>query len=456
MLNIVRRRLAGDGMGARVMRGSMLTVVGFGATQALRLASNLILTRLLFPEAFGLMTIVALFLTGSQMLTDVGIVTGIIRSKRGDDPVFLNTAWVLQILRGSFLAVIFGIIAGPVSRFYGEPVLESLLYGVGFITFVLGFRSTRIATANRRIALGRLTVMNVGSQVLSIIVMITLAIILESVWALMWGMIIGDLAKTLLSHLILPGSPNRLQFERAAFLEQFHFGKYLFASSGLTFVIENGDRMLLSKFISLANLGFYNIAYFFASVPLMLAGKFVLDVIYPLYSAHPPIESDDNRRAISRTRFMLTGGLFVMLFTLGLIGQWLVELLYTQEYWQAGPIMVLLTLSLMPNLIVQGYAFVLLANGESGTYTAFQLFRAVVQTTILTIGLVNFGLIGAMVAQPLAVVLTYPVLFYVIRPHRADDPLHDFTFGTLTVLCACVIFWFHEDAFQSVLELSRP
>lgn len=455
MLTAVRRRLTDDGMRARVMRGSMLTIIGFGATQALRLGSNLILTRLLFPEAFGLMTIVTLFLVGAHMFTDIGLTTVIIRSKRGEDPVFLNTAWVLQILRGFLLTVVFCIIAGPVSRFYGEPILEGLLYGVGLITFVMGFKSTRTATATRQIALGRLTIMDVSSQILSIIVMIVLALIWESVWALMWGTIMSYAAKTVLSHLILPGAPNRLQFEKAAFLEQFHFGKYLFFSSGLSFVIENGDRILLSKFLSLANLGFYNIAYFFAAIPLMLTGKFVHHVIYPLYSARPPVESEANRRAISKTRFVLTGGMFAMLFALGLLGQWLVEFLYTEEYWQAGPIMVLLTLSLMPNLIVQGYAFVLLANGKSGTYTAFQLFRAVLQTAILAVGLVNFGLIGAMVAQPLAVLLTYPVLFYVIRPHRADDLLHDCTFAVLTVFCVFVVFWLNGNAFSSVLELSR-
>ena len=53
-------KFSGDGLGARIMRSAALTVFGFGASQALRLASNLILTRLLFPEAFGVMVLVGL------------------------------------------------------------------------------------------------------------------------------------------------------------------------------------------------------------------------------------------------------------------------------------------------------------------------------------------------------------------------------------------------------------
>ena len=54
----------GDGLKARVLRGSALTFLSFGGARAVRLASNLVLTRLLFPEVFGLMALVQVFMTG--------------------------------------------------------------------------------------------------------------------------------------------------------------------------------------------------------------------------------------------------------------------------------------------------------------------------------------------------------------------------------------------------------
>ncbi|MEP0964069.1 MAG: oligosaccharide flippase family protein [Roseobacter sp.] len=454
MLSAIQAKLSGDGMGARVIRGSALTFVGFGLSQLMRLGSNLILTRLLFPEAFGLMTIVTVLMTGIQMVSDIGLATCIVRSKRGDEPVFLNTAWTLQIIRHTLLAVICCIVAGPVAQFYGEPILHELMYGIGFSVFLMGLRSTRIATANKKILMGRLTLMDMGSQVLMIITMIVLALIWESVWALMIGMIVANLSKTVLSHLILPGHPNRLQFERAAVHEQFHFGKYLFVSSGLTFVIENGDRLLLSKFISLAYLGFYNIAFFFASVPMTLMGQLMNRVIFPLYSARPPAESAPNRRAISKTRFALTGGMFVLLFVLALMGQWLIDFLYTEEYRDSGPILVLLAVFLMPSLIIQSYPNLLLAVGKSNVYMYFQICRATLQITLLAVGMMKFGLIGAMGAQPLAALLIYPFLVWLIRPYRGADPLHDITFAVLAALCAAFVFWYSGDAFERVIEIS--
>ena len=454
MLGAIRTKLSGDGLGARVMRGSALTFMGFGASQVLRLGSNLILTRLLFPEAFGLMAIVTLFLTGLQMISDIGLATCIVRSKRGDEPIFLNTAWTLQIIRHTILALICCAIAGPVAAFYGEPVLHGLMYGIGLSVFLLGLRSTRIASANKKILLGRLTLMDMSCQLLMICTMVGVAMVWESVWALMIGTLVANLSKAILSHIMLPGVPNRLQLERAAVHEQFHFGKYLFISSGVTFLVENGDRVLLSKFLSLAYLGFYNISFFFASVPMALMGNFVHRVIFPLYSARPPAESAANRRAISKTRFALTGGMFALLFVLGLLGQWLIDFLYTEEYRDSGPILVIMSMALMPSLIIRTYPNILLSAGKSNIYMGFQIFRVVLQITLLAVGLMQFGLSGAMLAQSVASLLIYPVLIYLIRPYRGEDFLHDSVFAALSVVCAVVVFWVNGDALDRVLEIS--
>ncbi|MDX2239769.1 MAG: oligosaccharide flippase family protein, partial [Leptolyngbyaceae cyanobacterium bins.302] len=67
----------------RVIRGSAWTIGGHAASQVIRLGSNLLLSRLLFPEAFGLMALVFTFITGLHMLSDFGVQPNIIQSKRG-------------------------------------------------------------------------------------------------------------------------------------------------------------------------------------------------------------------------------------------------------------------------------------------------------------------------------------------------------------------------------------
>lgn len=85
------------------MRGVAISLGTTVAQQLIRLGSNLILTRLLFPEAFGLMALVQTFMTGLAMFSDIGIGPSIIQNRRGEDPDFLNTAWTIQIGRGVML-----------------------------------------------------------------------------------------------------------------------------------------------------------------------------------------------------------------------------------------------------------------------------------------------------------------------------------------------------------------
>src|SRR6056297_1078407 len=91
--------LRGDALRTRAIKSAIWTVGGIMTSQILRLISNLILTRILFPEAFGTMALVLVFITGLAMFSDLGIHTSIIQNDRSREPAFLNTAWTLQIIR---------------------------------------------------------------------------------------------------------------------------------------------------------------------------------------------------------------------------------------------------------------------------------------------------------------------------------------------------------------------
>ena len=88
------------------MKAGAWVMGGHVSSQLLRLASNLIMTRLLVPEMFGIMAVANILILGLALLSDLGLKQNIIQSKRGEDPVFINTAWTVQILRGVMITVI--------------------------------------------------------------------------------------------------------------------------------------------------------------------------------------------------------------------------------------------------------------------------------------------------------------------------------------------------------------
>src|SRR4051794_24681610 len=74
---------SGGTLKQRTIRSSLFTIVGYGASQGIRFVRSPLLAHMLFPDAFGLMAIVAMFLGMFQQFSDVGLAPAIIRSERG-------------------------------------------------------------------------------------------------------------------------------------------------------------------------------------------------------------------------------------------------------------------------------------------------------------------------------------------------------------------------------------
>jgi len=441
-----------QGLFARAMRSSVWVAAGYAASQVLRLASNLILTRLLFPEAFGLMALVSVFLVGLTMFSDVGVAPAILQNKRGDDPEFLNTAWTIQLLRGVGLWLLTCAIALPAAGFYGEPMLAQLLPVGGLSLLLAGFLPTRIETANRHLLLGLVTALDLLAQVIGMLEMVALAWALQSVWALVLGWLLGSLVKLVLTHVFLPGAPNRLRWERPAAHELIHFGKWIFFSTACSFLLSQGDKAILGKYLSLDHLGIYNIGYFLASFPFLLGTTVIGRILIPLYRNTAQAPSARSQHRLRVMRFGLTGSLLAMLLMMAFFGTSLVQLLYDPRYAAAGAILVVIACFQIPQVIGLTYDQAALAAGDSRNFFYLTAARAFVQTALFLAGAHWGGLIGALIGQGVAFVAVYPVTIWLARRHKAWDPVHDVSFAVIGLALGSLAFWSESAAIAALMS----
>ena len=424
----------------RAARGSAITGGAYVIGQMMRLASNLILTRLLVPEAFGLMTLVSVVLVGMVMFSDVGVAASISQHKRGDDPAFLNTAYTIHAFRGAMLWLVTCALAVPLARLYSAPELSQLLPVAGLSLLIAGFNPTRIDTATRHLLLGRVTVLDLASQVVSITSMVTLALIFGSVWALVVGALLGALSRVFMMDAFLPGDRNRFHWEPAAAHDLIHFGKWIFLSTACGFLLAQGDKTIFGYALSLNELGIYNIGFFLGSFPLLLARSVNGRIMIPLYRDHHPASSRQDFLRMRRLRWLLSGGTVVLLGVLALIGPWLVHLLYDPRYAAAGPILVAVALIQMPEAIAITYDQSALAAGNSKGFFALQALRAFGQTLALILGVQAGGLAGALLAQGLVLFSLHPAAIVLARWHRCWDVMNDlplFALAAAFVAAAC-------------------
>jgi len=275
---------AGNSLLARVIRAGSVTMLGNVGSQLLRFVSNLLLTRLLFPGAFGLMAIAQSILTAANLLSDVGLQQAVVRSHRAHDAAFLDTIWTMQILKGLLIVVAMAIAAPFAAKGYAQPSLVAIMPALGLASLVTGFSSTKVALMNRRIEVGRLTMMELGAQFVGIVVMLVWARLVPTTWALVGGNLASALARTLASYWLIDGPGNRLRWDRSVVQEVWQFGGWVMLASGVTFLAGEGRNLLNAALVSAGEVGLLVISSTLAFVVWNAIQQVSGRVLFPAYA----------------------------------------------------------------------------------------------------------------------------------------------------------------------------
>lgn len=406
----------------RVIRAGGWAVTGFVTSQAIRLVGNLILTRLLFPEAFGMMAIVYVFMAGLALFSDLGINQSVIQNPRGDDPDFLNTAWVVQILRGVFIWVMVLIIAYslpavvsmnwvPAGSVYADSLLSSILVLFSFTALIQGFESTKFALAQRMVQLRRVTLIELFSQIIALLVMLIWAWLYRSIWALVGGAIVAATVRCVMGHLWLSGPTNRFGWDSQSFKEIFHFGKWIFLLSILGFLHLNGDRLILGGMLDATQLGIYSIAYLLSNAAMSLYANILSRVLFPAFSEVVQNRPENLSNVYQRIRTIADFSLFGVAGFLLVAGQGVVSTLYDTRYHDAGNMLSILALG----LIGARYAvieFLWLAKDQMRYLIASNLIRLLALYAGLPLGYWLAGTEGALYGISLSFYAAWPVALY--------------------------------------------
>lgn len=423
------------------IRGSAFVICGNLSQQFIRLASNLLLTRLLLPEDFGLMLVVNVVLFGLQMFSDIGIGPSIIQHKRGNEPAFYNTAWTVQIIRGFVLALAGVLLVAPAIYLIGgtidtlgwvdsdgnplvytDPLLIPLICVGSLTALISGFNSTKLYTINRKMAMGRLTTLEVVVQTTGVVAMACWAWYFHSVWALIGGGLTQSWLKMLLSHVLLPGEKNRLHFERAAFNDLLQFGKWIFLSTSALFIAAHGDRVIMGFYLDKAVLGVYGMAYFLSEALAQMI-EFVSRLVFlPAFSKVARDNPDRLRLNYYKVRLRLDALTLPAAGGLMMLGQDVVDLLYPDEFVDAGWMLQILAIRVALACTLPAAVSCLLAIGDSKSVFAGNLGKTVVLLTGIPLGWYLGELPGIIWAIALSELGSLPILWWRMARHGLLRP----------------------------------
>jgi O-antigen/teichoic acid export membrane protein len=404
----------GEALGRKARRGAFYSLVGYGGGQVLRFVGNLVLTRLLFEEAFGLMSLVGVLLQGLELFSDVGIGPSIVQNERSDAK-FVDTAFSIQAIRGVLLSLVAVLVAFPAARFYDAPELVYLVPVAGLTALIAGFNSTKYHTASRDLALGRVMVVDLLSQFVGLVTMVAWALVDRSVWALLSGALATAIARMVATHLVLPGRVNRFAWDRDALGALVRFGRWVFVSTALTFLTGYSvDRLVFGRLVPLDMLGIYHVAAMLAALPTTALGHLAQQVVFPVY-ARVHLSGGDLQKVFRDARLPIQIAAGWALSGLIAGGPTAMRLIYDERWWGGGWVIQVLAAAAWFLVCESTQGAALLARGEARFVAAGSLAKLVAMVACIVAGYLWFGFEGAVVGFALSEVARYAVSVWAVR-----------------------------------------
>lgn len=373
-------------------------VGALAAMNVVRLGSNLVLTRLLAPEAFGVVGLMATISFVFQLLTDMGFDAFVVRSRKGEERRFLNVIWTIRLLRGIALATVMFIGAGALAAAFDKPVLEAPLRAASLLFIVEGLRSTHQIVAQRQQRVSYVAVIEFVAFALQTIVTLVAAYYLRSFWAIVVGMYAGALINLIFSYTLFPGGLHRIAYDREDARELWRFARLVIASSTITIILAQADKIFIGRALTLEALGLYMLAVNLTGAAITLVQKYTGRVLYPLFAQTYRTAPETLPAVYYQSRRRLT---LILSFLLGAGfggGHFIVRLLLDDRYLGAGVYVSLLCLGplfLLSNKAAEGYA---ISVGRVRSALESNIVRLVWIALAAPLGYHVFGVIGLVAA----------------------------------------------------------
>jgi O-antigen/teichoic acid export membrane protein len=284
--------------------------------QVFSIAMTVVLARMLTPNDYGLVGMVAVFTAFASTLADLGISAAVVQRSAFDEKELSSVFW-LTVLVGAGLSLLLFLVAPLVSAFYELPILAPItrVTAAGFL--LSGLINIPRALLSRRMDFQKIAGMDVVAAITGGLTALTLAANGAGVWALVFSGFASQSTVCIGSFVLTRWRPQ-LIFDRHVLRPMAGFGAPLTGFNIINYWARNADNLFIGKLLGAGELGIYSRAYGLMLLPLTQLASVAGDVMFPALSS---IQSDRARVRTAYLRamgvltlfcFPLMGGLFVV------------------------------------------------------------------------------------------------------------------------------------------------
>ena len=301
---------------------------------AIQFTVNLILARILLPEDFGIIGMLAIFIAISQTLIDGGFGSALIQKKNPTQEDF-STILYWNIGFSVFLYLILFAVAPLIADFFKLGLLCNVLRIIAtslILNAIIAIQRTRL---QKSLEFKTIATVNLSSYIVAAITAICMANNGYGVWSLVAMQLIYGGCSVILLWFTTRWTPA-LIFSFSSLKELFGFGGYLMAANILQTICLNIQGIIIGKRFSATQMGYYSQAYKLDQVTSYSIPQVIVQVMYPIYSSLQDNLQRLNNMVLMNLR-VIAFIVYPILTTLILIAEPLFQFLYGDKWLPAVP-----------------------------------------------------------------------------------------------------------------------
>jgi lipopolysaccharide exporter len=392
-----------NNLGLRVVKGGMWVFSLRIIDQILYIIRLTILARLLAEYDFGLMGIAMLTMATLETFTRTGFREALIQKKEHAED-YLDSAWTILLVRGILLFACVYFLAPAAAVFFKAPEALLIIRVFGLSLLFRSLTNVGVVFFQKELEFNKQFLYEITGILTNFVVMVLLAIWLRNAWALVLGFLARQFVQMVVSYIIHPYRP-RLRFEPGQIKELFGFGKWIFGSSVLVFLVTQGDDILVGRILGAAMLGFYQLAFKISNTPTTEISYNIAVITFPAYA-----KLQDNVAKLRQAYLRFLQVVSVLSFPLAALIVALAPefvLLFLGAKWMPMvPAMQILALTGLVRALINTTDPLFHGVGKPGIETRWQLVRLMILAALIYPLTSRWGIEGASAAVLLSLFLS--------------------------------------------------
>jgi lipopolysaccharide exporter len=401
-----------DSTQSKMARGAIWMVLFKFVERGLGLISTLILARLLTPADFGVVAMAISFIAMAELMSAFSFDVAIIHNQAATTEHY-NSAWTCNFLLGLSITLAMFLIAVPIAAFYRKPELTWVVMALAFGPLFTGAENIGVVAFRKDLDFRREFKFQVSRKFISFAVVVPLAFVLRSYWALVVGMLFGRFAGTAISYLMHPFRPR---FTLVRVRELLVFSRWLLFNNFVSFFKERSADFFIGRLAGASSLGTYNVAYELAHLP-------TTEISAPINRALLPGFAKMETPAEIAVAYANAVGLLALLALpaaacIFAVAPFLVPVLLGQKWLGAVALMQILAFNGALLLFHSSICAVLIGRGFPARVTYSNAIFTCVLLALLALSFLygrDMGVVGAAYAALLTSVICTPVYLHQMR-----------------------------------------